>query len=560
MRVDLKKYLFLGKEEERAPFFKRAAELGVIQFITAHKTPTDLPADLLSAIKILRNFESDKQEEGDAELIVKQIHELKEREATLSEEVRSLKKEIAGVPLFAHFSNEDRQEIEKHLKLQFFFGEKGKERPELHHLGSDYFLSISKEPVRFDDLIEIHIDEPLEVLKSRLETKKADIFETTNKLKQLGKYSDCLQKALIKHFNHYQLQRAEQIPNQIMEGALFAVTGWVPANKVALLEKLGVYFEELPIEPDEALPTLLENEGVNLAGEELVHLYDTPSHNDVDPSLWLFGFFSLFYAMIIGDAGYGLLYLIAAYFLTPKLKTHHKILIYTLCTSCIVWGVLTNSYFGLHLFPQLSLLDWVVQKKAQFAGVISESYSDHILLETALLVGSIHICLSLARYWKRNLAALGWILAIMGGYLYVPHYLQATSMIQFLFGWQQAGSVGSFLFIIGLSMALGLSLLQNGWKGLLEITMLIQIFGDILSYLRLYALGLAGAIIAVTINEMAASLPYAAPVILFVGHGVNITLAVMSGVIHGLRLNFLEWYHYSFEGGGKRFSPLKTIK
>jgi V/A-type H+-transporting ATPase subunit I len=110
----------------------------------------------------------------------------------------------------------------------------------------------------------------------------------------------------------------------------------------------------------------------------------------------------------------------------------------------------------------------------------------------------------------------------------------------------------------GLGLALGLSLIQNRIMGLLEIINIIQIFSDVLSYLRLYALGLAGAIIGVIVNEAAAKIPlFFGALILLFGHGLNMVLAVMGGVIHGLRLNFIEWYHYSFVGGGKLFSPLK---
>jgi len=102
--------------------------------------------------------------------------------------------------------------------------------------------------------------------------------------------------------------------------------------------------------------------------------------------------------------------------------------------------------------------------------------------------------------------------------------------------------------------------LKNKWLGLLEIMNSIQVFADILSYLRLYALGLAGAIVAATINEMAAKMPVViAFVVILMAHGINMILGIMSGVIHGLRLNFLEWYHYSFEGGGKAFKPLRLF-
>ena len=112
----------------------------------------------------------------------------------------------------------------------------------------------------------------------------------------------------------------------------------------------------------------------------------------------------------------------------------------------------------------------------------------------------------------------------------------------------------------GLGLAFALSLIQHRLKGLLEPMTVIQIFADTMSYLRIYALSLAGAMVSATINEFAGAAIFVVGALLFViGHITNIALSIMGGVIHGLRLNFLEWYHYSFEGGGKKFNPLRFL-
>jgi V/A-type H+-transporting ATPase subunit I len=163
----------------------------------------------------------------------------------------------------------------------------------------------------------------------------------------------------------------------------------------------------------------------------------------------------------------------------------------------------------------------------------------------------------------RTWPSIGWILFIIGAYLAIPEFLKATSIIHFAFGVnpETAPTIGKELMIAGLGIAIVLSLLKNKIFGLLEATNVVQIFGDILSYLRLYALGLSGSLLTATINEMAGSLNFVFGIIvLLMGHTVNMLLGVMGGVIHGLRLNFLEWYHYSFEGGGKMFNPLQKKK
>ena len=135
----------------------------------------------------------------------------------------------------------------------------------------------------------------------------------------------------------------------------------------------------------------------------------------------------------------------------------------------------------------------------------------------------------------------------------MPHYVLGVPP-------DVGASEGLILMSGGFGLAVLLAIIQNKLLGLAEIANVIQVFADVLSYLRLYALALAGAIMGETINEMSSAMPFVVAVILMIAaHAVNMALGIMGGVIHGLRLNFLEWYHYSFEGGGKPFKPLKLI-
>jgi V/A-type H+-transporting ATPase subunit I len=309
-----------------------------------------------------------------------------------------------------------------------------------------------------------------------------------------------------------------------------------------------------------------------------------------------------------------LVFLLIALYVRFKVKPEKKAgkrvltLMTILCVSCIGWGLLTTSFFGIPFgfdnpIRKVSVMQWLAEKKAEFhisrhdevwqewvtkipalkdvtnpneflrkgtsnldQSTVSEvlnKFTDNILMELALLIGCIHVILSLGRYMFRNWPAIGWILFIIGAYLAIPEFLKATSIIHFAFGVnpETAPTIGKELMIAGLSIAIVLSLIKNKVFGLLEATNVVQIFGDILSYLRLYALGLSGSLLTATINEMAGSLNFVlGAIVLIMGHSVNMILGVMGGVIHGLRLNFLEWYHYSFEGGGKPFTPLHKKK
>ena len=369
--------------------------------------------------------------------------------------------------------------------------------------------------------------------------------------------------------------------------------------------------EEVAVEASDVPPTYLENKGTARIGEDLVGIYDTPSMTDKDPSLWVLFGFLLFFAIIVGDGGYGSVYLGLALYLRykfPDLKGLKKRLLnlFTfLCIGCITWGVLTSSFFGLVLPPdnplrKVSLVTRMAEAKVEYHEALHDqtfekwtkeyphlkeakggeelimygytekdgvrnygllsSLTDQILLEIALFIGVVHILVGLIRYLPRNYPNIGWILFLVGSWLYFPSYLQAPTFVNY---WlhvpiQAAGSVGLQLIYVGIPLAVVLAVFKNGWIGLTEVMNLIQVFADVLSYLRLYALGLSGAIVSATINDVAAFLPFVFSVVLIlIGHGINMLLGIMGGVIHGLRLNFLEWYHYSFEGGGKQFKPLE---
>lgn len=632
MRVDVKKFLFVGLEEEKGLFFKKAQEAGIVHFINPSKAkaiPTEI-SNVTAAIKVLRSLPTIEQETSEefsnADSLVVKILYCKNTIESLLEELRILHLEIARVAVFGDFSTEDIRAIEQQTnrKIQFFFAKKGAVEnlpDEVLFVGSDhgldYFFAIMEQPRQIDGLVEMHIEQPLGILQKRVKACEKELQEIENDLKSYAKYNQFLHHALMYKLNAYHLHTAENEVQEI-DNSLFAIEGWVPVNQrkaaQALVEEMNVHIEEIAIEPTDFIPTYLENEGVNKIGEDVMRVYDIPSPSDKDPSLWVLVSFSFFFAFIIGDAGYGLIFLAAALYMRYKftrLNTSKRRLLnlFTiLCAACIGWGLLTNAFFGISFgvdspMRKISILHWLVEKKAAYhfnrhdsvydhwktkypaveeiktpdefirsavkitdgstSYPIVDKFSDNILMEMALLIGVIHIIISLLRYLNRNWSNLGWILFIIGGYLYFPFYLGATSILDFVFNLDpgKVAHEGLTLIAIGVSFAVICAIFKNKLLGLLELMTSVQIFSDILSYLRLYALALAGSIVSATINDLFGSVTFViAVIIVILGHSINILLSVMSGVIHGLRLNFLEWYHYSFDGGGKLFQPLKKIK
>ena len=631
MREEVKKYLFIGVKSERDAFFKKAQEQGFIEFIPASKPKKiTFPKHLsyyLQSLKILKPHETDAPpiETGDASKAAKRIIHLNQQIDKLKEQARVIDNEIDRVYIYGDFSLEDIEYIQTiGTRVIQFFAIKQKKRQsvdmpeELIFIGSeydmDYFISISKEPKNYPNMIELHITKPLSTLQKELAETKKQIKAVQDELRGFAPWKTHIQNALIDALNTHNLAFACDETQSELDDMLFAVEAWMPTKKLTAARQLtrffSIHFESIPIEKTDSPPTYLENEGFSRVGEDLVDIYDTPAADDKDPSPWVFWAFILFFSMIVADGGYGFIYLLIAFFLRYKFKKikgsgkRFITLLTTLAVGCITWGVLTSSYFGIDISPKnplnkYSLIGWMAEKKAayhiekqddvyqfwtkknpalktiqnpaQFLSTehkkdtypIYEEFSDNILLELAIFVGLVHLSLSLMRYGRRNWANAGWICFMIGGYLYFQSHMDATSFINFLGIMSKpfAQTVGLQLVIIGLSAATILACIQLKLGGLAEITKVVQVFADTLSYLRLYALGLAGMMMASTFNELAKDANFFLGLLILIGgHALNFTMGAVGGIIHGLRLNFLEWYHYSFEGGGRSFNPLRLLK
>lgn len=635
MIIDLKKFLFIGVKKELDHFFAQAQEMGFIEFIDPDaKRKPPLPKNLqrmVDAIKILRHQTPSKESPSlhlSAEEVTDQILSARYAIDSLEEEERIVEAEMSRVEVLGDFSLDEVAALEEdaNKKVQFFCMKTAKKRDvqipeEVIYVGSaydlDYFLTVNDEPKKYPDMIELIIEKPIGELRARKQEIMQEIKQREKELSQYAHYLDTLQHAFHQLYDEHALKEAKSSATHPLEQSVFAVEGWVPLNKIAALEKylnkVAVIAEPIAVDKDERIPTHLENKGVSRLGEDLVSLYDVPADSDKDPSTWVIWSFALFFAMIVSDAGYGLLFLLTGLFFKsrfPRIKGAGKRMIkltILLATTSIIWGVLVTSFFGVevtrnHWFAKLSPLHYLAEKKAEFhfnakddvyldiiqqypqlagaksgdqliEGVVLEpggsfqtpvlnEFSDTILLEFSLLIGVLHISTAFFRYMRRNWAGIGWVLFMIGGYLYFPKVLVATSLIH-VFGvpFEAGAEAGLQLIYAGMGTAIVLALSQRGWKGIGEIASLVSVFADVLSYLRIYALALASAILARTFNEMGIGLGlFFGILVIILGHGINISLGVMGGVIHGLRLNFIEWYHYCFIGGGRLFQPLKRTQ
>ncbi len=345
---------------------------------------------------------------------------------------------------------------------------------------------------------------------------------------------------------------------------LFAVQGWVPEDRIAEMEEacdtlgLAVLIEDPSW--DETPPTLLEQPETEAAGVDLAMFYQVPHYRGWDPTLMLVVSFAIFFAMIIADAGYGVVILLGllAYWKRLGSDAHMKAwrrLGLILAGSTIAYGAIVGSYFGAAP-PDGSI----------FAGLSVLDLNDFdTMMQLSIIVGVIHIAFANFMAYRVNpkrsgRANLGWIAVLIGGLLI---WLSGQTGVFFSIG--IACMLGGLATIIAFTSERPITTRMDWalriFDGVKRLSGLMGAFGDVLSYMRLFALGLASASLALTFNDLAMDVMGSKSglgilgglLILLIGHLLNFGLGIMSGVVHGLRLNYIEFFKWGLPEEGVAF-------
>ncbi|MCK5082028.1 MAG: V-type ATP synthase subunit I, partial [Candidatus Omnitrophica bacterium] len=310
---------------------------------------------------------------------------------------------------------------------------------------------------------------------------------------------------------------------------------------------------------DDKVPTLIRNpKWVSLIEPVFKFIDIAPGYREYDISLFFLLFFSLFVGMLIGDAGYGMLFIAAVawvHFKSGK-KMQDPVplyLAYVLSGCVVAWGVLTGTFFGQQWLAQTSLqpvLPW-----------LKENANIQLFCFT---LGAIH--LSVAHIWRTIqkfpsvsfLSDVGWLALLWG-----------------MFAMSRTLILGAALSPAAVNLLIGGAVLvvfftRPNWNplkavgpGLGDLALnVVNTFTDVVSYIRLFAVGLATVAVADATNSMAAEVGGVwSLLILLVGHGINIVLALMAILVHGLRLNVLEFSgHLNMEWAGFNYVPFKKAK
>ncbi len=414
----------------------------------------------------------------------------------------------------------------------------------------------------------------LSEVRRRLEAAEVELEEVQAEHQALTRWIHLIASHLARAEDQARLRHAQAQTHD--DEHLFLIQGWAPEAALAavreLTESRGLALMVEPPAPADAPPTLLANPPALAAGEDLVAFYQMPAYHAWDPAAVLFFSFAAFFAMILSDAGYagllGLLLLINWSRLGRRETGRRlRVLGAALVSSALVWGMLVGSYFGFapppdSLLGRLHLLDIndlpTMMRLSVGIGVM------HLVLGNALLAS--------ARGWRHaeGRVALSWIPVLLGGFgLWLTSGPEAAPwMAQTALGLMIAGFLSMLLLGSDRPVAGPTSILLRLLDGARHLLRVTQAFGDVLSDLRPFALGMASASLAITFNGLARSAATEMPgigillaiLILLIGHALNILLAIVSGVVHGLRLNFIELYNWAMSGEGYAFKPFKRTE
>ncbi len=351
------------------------------------------------------------------------------------------------------------------------------------------------------------------------------------------------------------------------EEELSWVIGYLPSDDAATFEALAQAnawaYALNEVGEDDNPPTLVRyRKGVGIIKPIFDILGTVPGYTEADISVWFLLFFTLFFAMIVGDAGYGLIFLLgaAALHIKSKKPTTMVLLIYVLSTATIVWGSLTGTWFGskailVHLPFLQKLVIPSIANYPELFGIEAVS-AQNTVMKFCFIVGTVQLSLACALNVFRKaphkdlslVADIGWLVAILALYMVVLQLVIGTA-INFTLVFTVV-LVGFVMVILFGQQGPGIPLVKGLLGGLAGIfsTFLdtISAFSNIMSYIRLFAVGMASVAIAQSFNAMASSMNsglalVAGILILVIGHSLNLVMGILSVVVHGVRLNLLEF-------------------
>ena len=603
----MKKYNFLIYYKTYNEFLESIRHAGVVHIVEKQKGIPDNAAALRQQLSVdailkttLRALQS-RIDKLDVELlpldpkvngadVLSEYERLRATEEQLLTQHQNLQREIDNMSVWGDFDLNILDKFEKSGRAVRFYSCRDRE------FQADWFekfnaveVARAGSTVYFITVTPAFLSEEPEVDKMRLSTQSLGQLEAA--LQENESQAIDLQKQLDKlatgHFNNLkemQRQLHENIDlnkvhlqvEKAVDDKLILLDGWVPEkNEPELIQTLenqdAYYFCESPTKSDLSAPILLKNNWFSRLFEPIGELYDLPAYQELDLTPFFAPFYMLFFGICLGDAGYGLLIMVGALVARFKLKASMRPIM-TLAAflggSTVVCGAVCGTIFGISLFD----VDW-----AWLTTLKEYMIDSNKLFFVALMLGGVQIIFAMfvkafgairRHGFLHSLETWGWLILILGcGALYLIFGDETFGSARYI-TYSVLGVAGILIFLLNTP---GRNPLINFGSGLWNTyNMVSGLLGDLLSYIRLFALGICSGVMGFVFNDLAMKLSGDAPpvvsqlimiLILVIGHGLNIFMSALGSFVHPMRLTFVEFYkNAGFEGGGKKYRPFKYIE
>lgn len=360
------------------------------------------------------------------------------------------------------------------------------------------------------------------------------------------------------------------------EDKVILLEGYVPVENADEISQIttseDIYFEATEIKPNENPPILYKNNKFAKLFEMISDLYDRPSYHAFDLTSLYAPFYIIFFGLCVGDCGYGLLYILISFFLRKSKNTFMSSvgkLTFWLGIGTVIFGFVSGTFFGIPMLEQSWA--WLANFKMFILDNNQLFYFALILgaiqITYAMIIRAITACIRFGVLYAMD--TFGWLITLWGNatvFFIAQQGLiseKTTSTLHYL-----AYGTGIFMMLFFNNIEKGIKGLPGSiGSGLWGVYNKVSgLLSDMLSYIRLFALGISGAVLGLVFNQLA--FDFAPDVIilkqlviimiLLFGHGINIFLCSLSAFVHPLRLTFVEFYNNAgFEGGGKKYNPFK---
>ena len=580
MITQMKKYTFLVFHREYEAFLEQLREAGVVHVTekAAGMAEDEHLQALLTEVEATRKLIAQGAPD-----------QLLTEKANLEQRIAATKKEAEKMAVWGDFSAERIEELKQAgYTLRYFTCSKKSFQEEwgivvAEQGGTVYFVQVNNAGEAPEGCQEQYLNQKSAAdLMKDVEGLNGLLVAQNARIELWAKENiPALEAKLVELKQRIDWQRVTLNTDSEADGSLKILEGFCPADQAPalneLLAKQEVYYQEEDPQVEDNTPIKLRNNKFTKLFESLTGMYGWPNYNEYDPTPILAPFFLLFFALCMGDCGYGIMLMIVGLLIAKKKLNIAMFeglgpIITVLGVGTTVVGFFLGTFMGFDLYAA----EWVPQvlKNVMIKGSVSVAGMTYDLqMVMALGIGVFHICLAMIVKaicstqqlgFKENIANWAWTLLIVGGLIVI--ILGMTVLPQEVFKWA--------IIAVAIVSALGIYVFNTpGRNPLINIgsglwdtyNMATGILGDVLSYIRLYALGLAGGKLGEAFNTLGEmvlgdSIVSWVPFVLIfaIGHVLNLAMSALGAFVHPLRLTFVEYFkNAGYEGKGTLYQPFK---